>query len=96
MCIESLMHRINEMYEVRSKQKTLILLCLGIAITIGLTSTTYSGFATENKTLMQPGVTQNMSNTTNIVLVHGGWADGSGWNKQVPILRDAGHKVIAV
>ena len=47
MCIESLMHRINEMYEVRSKQKTLILLCLGIAITIGLTSTTYSGFATD-------------------------------------------------
>jgi pimeloyl-ACP methyl ester carboxylesterase len=87
------------MYEIRSKHKTLILLCLGIAITIGLTSTTYSGFATENKTLMQPGVTQNMSNTTNatnIVLVHGGWADGSGWNKQIPILRDAGHKVIAV
>lgn len=87
------------MYEVRSKQKTLILLCLGVAIIIGLTSTTYSGFATENNTLMQPGVTQNMSNTTNatnIVLVHGGWADGSGWNKQIPILRDAGHKVIAV
>ena len=93
------MNRINEMYETRPKQNTLILLCLGIAITIGLTSTTYSGFATENKTLMQPGVTQNMSNTTNatnIVLVHGGWADGSGWNKQIPILRDAGHKVIAV
>ncbi len=87
------------MYEVRSKQKTLILLCLGVAIIIGLTSITYSGFATENNTLMQPGVTQNMSNTTNatnIVLVHGGWADGSGWNKQIPILRDAGHKVIAV
>lgn len=93
------MHHTNEMYEVRSKQKTLILLCLGVAIIIGLTSTTYSGFATENNTLMQPGVTQNMSNTTNatnIVLVHGGWADGSGWNKQIPILRDAGHKVIAV
>jgi pimeloyl-ACP methyl ester carboxylesterase len=93
------MHHINEMYEIRSKQKALILLCLGVAIIIGLTSTTYSGFATENNTLMQPGVTQNMSNTTNatnIVLVHGGWADGSGWNKQIPILRDAGHKVIAV
>jgi pimeloyl-ACP methyl ester carboxylesterase len=93
------MHHTNEMYEVRSKQKTLISLCLGVAIIIGLTSITYSGFATENNTLMQPGVTQNMSNTTNatnIVLVHGGWADGSGWNKQIPILRDAGHKVIAV
>ena len=93
------MHHINEMYELGSKQKTLILLCLGVAIIIGLTSTTYSGYGTENKTLMQPGVTQNMSSTTNatnIVLVHGGWADGSGWNKQIPILRDAGHKVIAV
>jgi pimeloyl-ACP methyl ester carboxylesterase len=92
------MHHINEMYELGSKQKTLILLCLGVAIIIGLTSTTYSGYGTENKTLMQPGV-QNMSSTTNatnIVLVHGGWADGSGWNKQIPILRDAGHKVIAV
>ena len=93
------MHHINEMYEVRSKQKTLILLCLGVAIIIGLTSTTYSGFATENNTLMQPGVTQNMSNTTNatnIVLVHGLWADGSSWSKVIPILKNAGHKVIAV
>jgi pimeloyl-ACP methyl ester carboxylesterase len=48
---------------------------------------------------MQPQGTQNMSNTTNatsVVLVHGGWADGSGWSKQIPILREAGHKVIAV
>ena len=97
--MESLMHCINEMYEIRPNLKTLILLCLSIAISFGLTSTTYSGFATENNTLMQPRVTQNMSNTTNstnIVLVHGGWADGSGWNKQIPLLRDAGHKVIAV
>ena len=25
-----------------------------------------------------------------------GGADGSGWSKQIPVLRDAGHKVIAV
>jgi hypothetical protein len=61
MCMESKMHRINEMCEIRSKQKILILLCISIAITIGLTSTTSYGFATENKTLMQPGVTQNMN-----------------------------------
>jgi pimeloyl-ACP methyl ester carboxylesterase len=99
MRIFSLMYSINEMYKVRPVHKTLILLCLCFAIAIGLTSTTYSGFATENNTLMQPGTTQSMSNTTNatnIVLVHGGWADGSGWNKQIPILREAGHKVIAV
>ena len=33
---------------------------------------------------------------TNIVLVHGLWADGSSWNKVIPILQNAGHKVIAV
>ena len=59
----------------------------------------YSGFSsTENNTLIQAQGIQNMSsaNTTSIVLVHGGWADGSGWSKQIPVLRDAGHKVIAV
>ena len=95
------MHCNNETFRIQSKQKVLILLCLSIAITTGLASTTYSGFATsENKTLMQPQGTQGMSNTTsnttNIVLVHGGWADGSGWSKQIPTLEKAGHKVIAV
>ena len=86
---------------IRSKQKVLILLCLSIAITISLVSPTYSGFASPvNKTLMQPqgvqGMSTNATNATNIILVHGGWADGSGWSKQIPVLRDAGHKVIAV
>jgi pimeloyl-ACP methyl ester carboxylesterase len=49
---------------------------------------------------MQPqgieNVSTNATNATNIVLVHGGWADGTGWSKQIPVLRDAGHKVIAV
>jgi pimeloyl-ACP methyl ester carboxylesterase len=92
------MHCNNEMYRIRSKQKVLILLCLSIAITTSLVSTTEFGLATpENNTLMQPQGIQSMStNTTNIVLVHGGWADASGWNKQIPVLRDAGHEVIAV
>jgi pimeloyl-ACP methyl ester carboxylesterase len=91
------MHCNDEMYRIRSKQKVLILLCLSIAITTSLASTTDFGLATpENNTLMRPQGMQNMStNATNIVLVHGGWADGSGWNKQIPVLRDAGHKVIA-
>ncbi|MDQ3970412.1 MAG: hypothetical protein M3227_01845 [Thermoproteota archaeon] len=33
---------------------------------------------------------------TNIVLVHGAWADGSSWSKVIPILKNAGHNVIAV
>src|SRR4029079_5439525 len=31
----------------------------------------------------------------NILLVHGAWADGSCWSKVIPILKEAGHTVIA-
>ena len=83
------------MYRIRSKQKVLILLCLSIAITTSLASTTDFGLATpENKTLMQSQGIQGMStNATNIVLVHGGWADGSSWSKVISILHEAGHQV---
>jgi pimeloyl-ACP methyl ester carboxylesterase len=60
---------------------------------------TYSSLASsENKTLMQPQGVQGMTttNATNIVLVHGFWADGSSWSKEIPILKNAGHQVIAV
>jgi pimeloyl-ACP methyl ester carboxylesterase len=92
------MHCNDEMYRIRSKQKVLILLCLSIAITTSLASTTDFGLATpENKTLMQSQGIQSMStNATDIVLVHGGWADGSSWSKEIPILENAGHHVIAV
>jgi pimeloyl-ACP methyl ester carboxylesterase len=92
------MYNIIEVLKIRSEQKALILLCLSIAIAATLATTTHVSFATtENKTLMQSMGTQNMTtNATNIVLVHGGWADGSGWYKQIPILEKAGHKVIAV
>jgi pimeloyl-ACP methyl ester carboxylesterase len=36
------------------------------------------------------------STKANIVLVHGACADGSSWGKVIPILQNAGHKVIAV
>jgi pimeloyl-ACP methyl ester carboxylesterase len=89
------MHCNDEMYRIRSKQKVLILLCLSIAITTSLASTTDFGLATpENKTLMQSQGIQGMStNATNIVLVHGGWADGSSWSKVISILHEAGHRV---
>jgi pimeloyl-ACP methyl ester carboxylesterase len=63
-----------------------------------LTSPTYSGFASpENTTSMQPKGIQGMTatNYTNIVLVHGIWSDGSVWSKVIPVLQDAGHRVIA-
>jgi pimeloyl-ACP methyl ester carboxylesterase len=78
------------------------LLCLSIILLLGFVSPTYSGSATaapENKTLMQPQGVQGMAtNATkiNIVLVHGLWADGSSWSKVIPILKEAGYKVIAV
>jgi pimeloyl-ACP methyl ester carboxylesterase len=40
--------------------------------------------------------TTNATTKTNIVLVHGAWADGSSWSKVIPILKNAGHRVIAV
>jgi pimeloyl-ACP methyl ester carboxylesterase len=85
------------MQKVRQNIKFLGLLCLTITL-LGFMSPTYSGFASpENKTLMQPQGVQGMAtNATNIVLVHGVWADGSSWSKVIPILKNAGHKIIAV
>jgi len=84
--------------KVRHNIKFLGLLCLSITLLLGFMSPTYSGFASpENKTLMQPQGVQGMAtNATNIVLVHGLWADGSSWSKVIPILENAGHRVIAV
>jgi pimeloyl-ACP methyl ester carboxylesterase len=76
----------------------LSLLCSSITLLVDIPST-YSGFASpENETLMQPQGIQNTatSNATNIVLVHGAWLDGSSWSDVIPILQNAGHKVIAV
>jgi pimeloyl-ACP methyl ester carboxylesterase len=87
-----------EVQKVRQNIKFLGLLCLSITLLVGFMSPTYSGFASpENKTLMQPQGVQGMAtNATNIVLVHGVWADGSSWSKVIPILENAGHRVIAV
>jgi pimeloyl-ACP methyl ester carboxylesterase len=64
-----------------------------------------------NNTLIEPEASQGMATATNattttsanattatpnIVLVHGLWADGSSWSKIIPILENAGHRVIAV
>jgi hypothetical protein len=37
-----------------------------------------------------------LTDTKNIVLVHVVWADGSSWSKEIPILKNAGHQVMAV
>ena len=71
-----------------------------LIVSLALTNSHY-GLANaqpqQNNTLMQPQGAQGMStNATNIVLVHGAWADGSSWSKVIPILKNAGHDVIAV
>jgi pimeloyl-ACP methyl ester carboxylesterase len=72
---------------------------MSIILLVGYMSPAYSGSSSpENKTLKQLQGTQDVStaNRTSIVLVHGLWADGSSWSKIIPILKDAGHRVIAV
>jgi pimeloyl-ACP methyl ester carboxylesterase len=89
------------MQECTQKAKVLGLLFLTMTLIVTLSLTTHSGQVNaQNKTLMQPQVVQSMTATNNtkvnIVLVHGGWADGSSWYKEIPILQKAGHKVVAV
>jgi pimeloyl-ACP methyl ester carboxylesterase len=87
------------MKEYYQNAKVSLLLCASIVMITGLSLFTYFGvaYSQENKTLIQQQGVQDMSsNGTNIILVHGGWADGSGWAKQISILHEAGHQVIAV
>ena len=89
------------MKENVQKTKILCLLYLTttLLVSLGLTIT-HSSFANaqqQNNTLMQPQGKQGMAtNATNIVLVHGAWADAGSWDKVIPILQKAGHNVIAV
>ena len=86
------------MKKYSEKAKILGLLFLTLSLIITLSLSAHSGQANaQNKTSMQPtGVKSTAKNATNIVLVHGAWADGSGWSKVIPMLKKAGHKVIAV
>ena len=45
--------------------------------------------------LREPKVYQILLMLQILVLVHGTSVDGSFWNKVIPILQNAGHKVIA-
>jgi pimeloyl-ACP methyl ester carboxylesterase len=83
------------------KVKILCLLYLTTTLLVSLAlTTTHPGLANaqqQNNTLMQPQEKQDVgTNATNIVLVHGGWADGSSWSKVITTLKNSGHRVIAV
>jgi pimeloyl-ACP methyl ester carboxylesterase len=61
---------------------------------------TSEGMATATNATTTATTSNTSANATttppNIVLVHGLWADGSSWSKVIPILQNAGHRVIAV
>lgn len=82
------------------KTKLIVLLCSSVLIIGCFSSATYHGSANaQNKTSIEPtGIKNATTNATkiNIVLVHGLWGDAASWSKVIPILQDAGHKVIAV
>jgi pimeloyl-ACP methyl ester carboxylesterase len=81
--------------------KIVYLWCITLTLIVNLAlMTTHFGLANaqQNNTLMQSQEGQRITanaNNMNIVLVHGTWVDGSSWNKVIPILQNAGHKVIA-
>jgi len=89
-----------EKYNICNTKRNLVFVCLSVAIVAGLSSAVYHGSAkAQNKTSIEPtGIKSAATNATkiNIVLVHGQFADASSWNKVIPFLQDAGHKVIAV
>jgi pimeloyl-ACP methyl ester carboxylesterase len=86
------------MKEYIYKPKVLGLIYLTLTLITTSVLVTHSGFANaQNKTLNQTsGINERAANTTNIILVHGLWADGSSWSKVIPILQKEGHRVIAV
>jgi pimeloyl-ACP methyl ester carboxylesterase len=45
---------------------------------------------------LQSAAQEQVPAIKNIILVHGAWADGSSWNKVIPILQERGFQVTAV
>src|SRR6476660_7157270 len=78
--------------------RLLIMLSIVSVLITCLESTTNPALAgTENKTLTQSQVMNVMAtNSSNVILVHGAWADGSSWGKVITILKNAGLNVVAV
>ena len=62
---------------------------------IGIASIVCLSFATTRNNPDGLSVTQEAEKPT-IVLIHGAFADGSSWNKVIPILQKKGYKTIAV
>jgi len=74
-----------------------VLVFFGVMLITNFSSIKYAGFASpQNETSITSGSLDSMpGNNTRIVLVHGAVSDGSVWSKVIPILTDAGYRVIA-
>jgi pimeloyl-ACP methyl ester carboxylesterase len=86
-------------------EKVKFLVFLGLGMMLVASSGLHpspSAFASTQNNTTESQQTQGMSTSTNsttgknIVLVHGFFGDGSSWSKVIPILQNAGHRVIAV
>jgi pimeloyl-ACP methyl ester carboxylesterase len=73
------------------KKRTLILSLVAGTILL-LTSLSLTSFKTDNDKTTH----MEQQDKPTIVLVHGAFADGSSWNKVIPILQKKGYNVIAV
>jgi pimeloyl-ACP methyl ester carboxylesterase len=78
------------------RTESVVLAFLGIML-MSFASIEYTGFASpQNETSITSDLLDSISGSnTSIVLVHGSWSDGSVWSKVIPILTDAGYRVIA-
>jgi pimeloyl-ACP methyl ester carboxylesterase len=79
------------------------LILLGLAAVAGGAQVVTSSESREKQPLASAPIQQGMalsratgSDRPTIVLVHGAFADGSGWQDVVPLLQRRGYKVIAV
>jgi pimeloyl-ACP methyl ester carboxylesterase len=54
-----------------------------------------AGFHSVGNAQQSPEAARVNHGVTNIVLVHGAWADGSSWSKVIPILEAQGYHVVA-
>jgi len=70
-----------------------LLAALAVALLALLTMT--SGTAGARPTALVHAVTQDSAPKPTVVLVHGGWADSSGWNDEIASLQRKGYPVIA-
>lgn len=75
----------------KPRRRILAALALGILVATAIAATAVASAGSSGTARPQKATADKPT----IVLVHGGWADSSGWNKQVTKLQRLGYSVIA-